>query len=144
MDKIIEAMKIVFATHFQYYVKSHGYHVNLVGPNFYQYHKLLQKVYVDAQENIDKMAEEIRTLDAIVPFNMTRICELSEIEDATDTPNVMVMIKELLEDTEVLCEVIRTARQLCEDNSCYGLMNYLEERLDIHYRYQWMLRSTLE
>lgn len=144
MDQLIEQMKIYFASNFQYYVKSHGYHVNVVGPDFYQYHKLLQKVYEDAQENIDKIAEEIRTLDATVPFSANRIMELSLIEDAEDTPNALVMISELLDDTETVCEQIRVCRQLCEEYHCYGLLNYLEQRLDDHYRFQWMLRSTLK
>jgi starvation-inducible DNA-binding protein len=144
MEKLIEAMKVYFATNFQYYTKSHGYHVNVTGPDFYQYHKLLQKVYEDAQENIDKIAEEIRTLDATVPFSANRIMELSLISDAEDTPNALVMIDELLVDTETVCEQIRVCRKLCEEYTCYGLLNYLEQRLDDHYRFQWMLRSTIQ
>jgi starvation-inducible DNA-binding protein len=144
MDELINAMKIYFATNFQYYVKSHGYHVNVVGSDFYQYHKLLQKVYEDSQENIDKIAEEIRTLQAIVPFSFERISNLSRINDPTDTPKALEMIKELLADTEIVCETIRYAHQLAEEDECFGLVNYLEDRLDHHYRFQWMLRSTLE
>jgi starvation-inducible DNA-binding protein len=144
MDKLIEQMKVYFATNFQYYTKSHGYHVNVVGPDFYQYHKLLQKVYEDAQENIDTIAEEIRTLDATVPFSANRIMELSLIEDAEDTPTALVMIDKLLIDTEIVCEQIRVCRKLCEVNKCFGLLNFLEQRLDDHYRIQWMLRSTLK
>jgi len=144
MEKLIEEMKIYFATNFQYYTKSHGYHVNVTGPDFYQYHKLLQKVYEDAQENIDKIAEEIRTLQATVPFSANRIMELSLVEDAEDTPNALVMISKILDDTEIVCEQIRVCRLLCEEYNCYGLLNYLEQRLDDHYRMQWMLRSTIE
>jgi len=137
-------MKIYFATNFSYYTKSHGYHVNVVGPDFYQYHKLLQKVYEDAQENIDKIAEEIRTLQSVVPFSMDRISKLSKVPDASDTPKALEMIKELLFDTEVVCECIRDAHSLATEQEAYGLVNYLEARLDEHYRFQWMLRSTLE
>ena len=73
MDKLIEAMKVYFATNFQYYTKAHGYHVNVTGPDFFQYHKLFEMVYDDAQDNIDAIAEEIRTLQAVVPFSMKRI-----------------------------------------------------------------------
>lgn len=143
MDELIAAMKVYFATNFQYYTKAHGYHVNIIGPNFYQYHKLLQKVYEDAQENIDAIAEEIRTLQSVVPFNFERITELSKIEDADVLPDAEGMIAELLEDTEVLCDTIRLAHEIANDESAYGLVNYLEQRLDDHYKFQWMLRSTL-
>ncbi len=144
MEQLIEAMKVYFATNFQYYVKSHGYHVNVVGADFYQYHKLFQKVYEDSQENIDTIAEEIRTLQGIVPFSLNRIMDLSEVDDAEDTPTGLEMVSELLADTETVCETIRTAHELAETENCYGLVNYLEGRLDDHYKFQWMLRSTIE
>jgi len=143
MDKLIDAMKIYFATNFQYYTKAHGYHVNVVGPDFFQYHKLFEMVYDDAQDNIDLIAEEIRTLQAIVPFSMKRISTLAKVSDASDTPAGLEMVKELLADTEIVCETIRVAHALAQKENCYGLINYLEGRLDDHYKIQWMLRSTL-
>ena len=144
MDKLIEAMKVYFATNFQYYTKSHGYHVNITGPDFYQYHLLLEKIYDDAQDNIDAIAEHIRTLDSIVPFNLSRIMELSVIEDAEDAPQALVMMNELLEDTMDLVDVIKQAHSLAEENECFGLLNYLEQRLDDHWKFVWMLRATLK
>jgi starvation-inducible DNA-binding protein len=143
MDKLIEAMKVYFSTNFQYYTKAHGYHVNVVGPDFYQYHKLFEKVYDDAQDNIDNIAEEIRTLQAIVPFSTSRISKLSKVSEADGTPTGLVMVKELLADTEIVCETIREAHGIAQTENCYGLINYLEGRLDDHYKIQWMLRSTL-
>ena len=143
MDKLIESMKVYFATNFQYYTKAHGYHVNVTGPDFYQYHKLFQKVYEDSQSNIDSIAEEIRTLQAIVPFSTSRIIELSEVGEADGTPTGLEMVKELLADTEIVCESIRAAHTEAEAEDCLGLINYLEGRLDDHYKFQWMLRSTL-
>lgn len=144
MEKLIELMKVYFATNFQYYVKAHGYHVNVVGADFYQYHKLFEKVYDDAQDNIDNIAEEIRTLQGKVPFSTKRIIELSEVDNAEDTPTGLVMVKKLLDDTEIVCETIRAAHEVAVKENCYGLVNYLEGRLDDHYKLQWMLRSTIE
>ena len=144
MEKLIELMKVYFATNFQYYVKAHGYHVNVVGADFYQYHKLFEKVYDDAQDNIDNIAEEIRTLQGKVPFSTKRIIELSKIDNAEDTPTGLVMVKKLLDDTEIVCETIRAAHEVAVKENCYGLVNYLEGRLDDHYKLQWMLRSTIE
>ena len=144
MEQLIEAMKVYFATNFQYYVKSHGYHVNVVGADFYQYHKLFQKVYEDSQSNIDNIAEELRTLQAIVPFSANRIMDLSEVDDAEGTPSGLEMVKKLLDDTEIVCETISAAHELAQTEKCFGLVNYLEGRLDDHYKFQWMLRSTIE
>ena len=144
MEQLITYMKVVFATNYIYYTKSHGFHVNVTGPDFYEYHKLLQKVYEDAQENIDTIAEEIRSLQSVVPFNLSRIDSLSTIEDIDSVPKGLDMMKILLDDTETLCECIRKARAEAEAQECFGLVNYLEDRLDKHYKFQWMLRSTIE
>ena len=144
MNDLIDSMKIYFATNFVYYTKSHGYHVNVVGPDFYQYHKLLQKIYEDSQENIDSIAEEIRTLQSVVPFSLQRITQLSIIEDASDTPDALTMISEILEDTLQLVDVIKIAHKNATEQECYGLLNYLEQRLDDHWKFIWMLRATLE
>jgi len=144
MDKLITLMKIVFSTNYVYYTNSHGFHVNVTGPDFYEYHKLLQKVYEDAQENIDAIAEEIRTLQGIVPFNLARITSMSRIKDVDTVPKGLEMMQILLDDTETLCEAIRLAREEAVSQEAFGLVNYLEQRLDDHYKFQWMLRSTLE
>ena len=144
MDELINAMKVYFATNFQYYTKAHGYHVNVVGPDFYEYHKLLELIYEDSQENIDNIAEKIRTLDSIVPFSMSRIMELSVIEDAEDSPAALDMVNELLEDTLDLVNLIKDTRKLADEQECFGLVNYLEQRLDDHYKFIWMLRSTIQ
>ena len=81
MEDLIESMKRTFATHFQYYLKAHGFHVNIVGMNFPQYHELLGKIYEHAQENIDHLGEQIRAIEGIAPFSMTRINELGDIKE---------------------------------------------------------------
>lgn len=143
MDELIEKLKIYFATNFQYWVKSHGYHVNIIGPDFYQYHILLEKVYSDAQENIDTIAEKIRTLDSIVPFNTRRIEELSRIEPVENIPGALAMIGELVDDTEILLDTIRDAHEAADECDCWGILNYLEARLDDHSKLLWMLKSTV-
>jgi starvation-inducible DNA-binding protein len=144
MEQLITYMKNVFATNYMYYTKAHGFHVNVTGPDFYEYHKLLQKIYEDSQKNIDAIAEELRSIQSLVPFNLDRIEALSLIKDIDIVPKGIDMMQILLDDTETLCECIRMAREEAIAQECFGLVNYLEERLDIHYKYQWMLRSTLE
>lgn len=144
MEKLIEAMKRYFATHFQYYTKAHGYHVNIVGPEFPQYHKLLGNIYEDAQESIDDIAEHIRAIEGLVPFAIKRIQELGRIKDAQESPADMKMLKELLADTQIVCDHIEECYDMAGEYRAYGLQNFLADRLDKHRKYMWMLRSTLE
>lgn len=144
MEKLIEAMKRYFATHFQYYTKAHGYHVNIVGPEFPQYHKLLGNIYEDAQEAIDPIAEHIRAIEGLVPFALKRIQELGRIKDAQESPQDMKMLRELLADTQIVCDHIEECYDMAGEYKAYGLQNFLADRMDKHRKYMWMLRSTLE
>ena len=144
METLIEAMKRYFATHFQYYTKAHGFHVNVVGSDFTQRHKLFGKIYTDAQETIDSIGEHIRALQGIAPFAIKRIQELGTIKDSSEAPNDMKMVRELLADTQIVVDHLEECHDIATEFKQYGLINFLEGRLDVHAKYMWMLRSTLE
>jgi starvation-inducible DNA-binding protein len=144
MEELIEALKRYFATHFQYYTKAHGFHVNVVGPDFTEFHMLFGEVYEDAQDAIDDIAEHIRACEGIAPFALARIQELGSIEDANEVPKAMKMTEELLADTQIVVDHLEECHDIATEYKKYGLINFLEGRLDIHAKLMWKLRSTLE
>jgi len=144
MEKLIDAMKRYFATSFQYYTKAHGFHVNVVGPEFTQRHSLFGKIYEDAQSSLDDIAEHIRAIEGLAPFALKRIQELGRIKDASESPEDMRMVKELLADTQIVMDHLEECHDIAEELKVYGLINFLEGRMDTHSKYMWMLRSTLE
>ena len=144
MEELIDAMKRYFATHFQYYTKAHGFHVNVVGSDFTEFHQLFGEVYEDAQENIDVIAEQIRAIEGIAPFALKRIQELGRIKDASEAPEAMKMVEELLADSQIVCDHLEECHDIATEYKKYGLINFLEGRLDAHAKLMWKLRSTLE
>lgn len=144
METLIEAMKRYFATHFQYYTKAHGFHVNVVGSDFTQRHELFGKIYEDAQGAIDDIAEHIRAIEGIAPFALKRIQDLGTIKDSSEAPNDMKMVRELLADTQIVIDHLEECHDIATEFRKFGLINFIEGRLDIHAKYMWMLRSTLE
>lgn len=144
MEKLIECMKRYFATHFQYYTKAHGFHVNVVGSDFTQRHELFGKIYEDAQDAIDDIAEHIRAIEGLAPFALKRIQELGRIKDSSEAPKDMKMVEELLADTQIVMDHLEECHDMATEYKKYGLINYLEGRMDVHAKYMWMLRSTLE
>lgn len=144
MEELIDAMKRYFATHFQYYTKAHGFHVNVVGSDFTQRHELFGKIYLDAQEAIDDIAEHIRACEGLAPFALKRIQELGRIKDSSEAPKDMKMVQELLADTQIVMDHLEECHDIATEYKKYGLINYLEGRMDVHSKYMWMLRSTLE
>jgi starvation-inducible DNA-binding protein len=144
MEELIDALKRYFATHFQYYTKAHGFHVNVVGSDFTQRHQLFGKIYEDAQEAIDDIAEHIRACEGIAPFALKRIQELGRIKDSSEAPKDMKMVEELLADTQIVMDHLEECHDIATEFKNYGLINFLEGRMDTHKKYMWMLRSTLE
>ena len=144
MEKLIEAMKRLFATNYQYYVKAHGFHVNVVGPDFVQYHQLFSEVYEFADEASDSIPEHIRVLEAIAPFSLKRIMELGDIKDSQERPTALLMVKELLDNSQTLLNHYEEVHDMAMDDKCYGLVNFIEGQMDDLGKIMWKLRSTLE
>ena len=144
MEELIECMKRLFATNYQYYVKAHGFHVNVVGPDFVQYHQLFSEVYEFADEASDSIPEQIRVLEAIAPFSLKRIMELGSIEDGKERPTALVMVSELLADSQILMDHYEECHDIAVEEKCYGLINFIEGQMDMLGKIMWKLRSTTE
>jgi starvation-inducible DNA-binding protein len=144
MDKLIEAMKRLFATNYQYYVKAHGFHVNVVGPDFVQYHQLFSDVYEFADDATDTIPEHMRVLQAIAPFSLKRIMELGSIKDSAERPTALVMVRELLDDSQIVMDHYEECHDMAVEEKCYGLINFIEGQMDDLGKIMWKLRSTTE
>jgi len=144
MDDLIEQMKVVLGTTFAFYLKAHYFHWNVEGPQFPAYHKFFQKIYEDAFDAVDATAEEIRTMDAYAPGSFIRFGELSVIKDEVNIPPAMSMVAKLLEDNEKLIKELEKAQALALKNKCDGLENFLQGRIDVHFKHNWMLKATLK
>ena len=144
MEKLIEAMKRLFATNYQYYVKAHGFHVNVVGPDFVQYHQLFSEVYELADDATDTIGEHIRVLQAIAPFSLKRIMELGTIKDSAERPTALVMVKELLDDSQKVMDHYEEVHDMAVEYKQYGLINFIEGQMDDLGKIMWKLRSTTE
>ena len=144
MEELIECMKRLFATNYQYYVKSHGFHVNVVGPDFVQYHQLFSEVYEFADDATDSIGEHLRVMEAIAPFSLSRIMELGSIEDGKERPTALVMVSELLSDSQIVMDHYEECHDMAVEEKCYGLINFIEGQMDMLGKIMWKLRSTTE
>lgn len=136
----------VYCDNFVAYYIFHSMHVNITGRNFVGDHKLLDKVYTDSQENIDTIAEVVRTLGYRVPTTLTDIVECASIaEEDTEYLSADEMLQLALDTTGAL---IRCYRELIEECGthvdCAHISNFAQDRVLAHEKFSWMLRSTLE
>ena len=124
---------------------AHGYHWNVEGPDFAQYHQFFGDLYSEVYENtIDQTAEYIRTLDVYTPGSFERFGELSVITGQTKIPRAMLMIQELADDNTALLQILTQTFKSAVDENNEGIANFIAERLDAHNKHGWMLRSFLK
>lgn len=143
MDKLIQAMKIAFASEFNFYLKTHAYHWNVQGADFSQYHELFGNIYEEVYGSIDVFAENIRKLDALVEvdsINQRSLIQLPQ-DNLLDIP---AMVQVLLGDNDKMVKLFAMVYKMAEDGGEYGLANFLAERQDAHRKHGWMLRASLK
>jgi starvation-inducible DNA-binding protein len=141
MDELIEQMKVTLASTFAFYLKTHGFHWNVEGANFPQYHEFLGGLWEETFGAVDPIAEHLRTLNAYAPASFVRYTDLSIIKDETNIPPAMSMMTKLLTDNTAIIEQLTKTQALAESNKKMGLANFLQDRIDAHEKHGWMLRS---
>lgn len=144
MEKLIEQLKVILGTNFALYVKSHGFHWNIEGPNFPQYHKFLNKFYNQVWEQTDDIAEHLRRLDAYAPGSMSRFLELADIEEQLTVPTALEMMTELKSDNDRYIIHLRAGIVAAEMANEPAVANFLQDLLGGHQKNAWMLRSIIK
>lgn len=144
MDELIEQMKVVLADTFSLYLKAHNFHWNVEGPDFQQYHSFLDGLYNEVWGAVDSVAEHIRALDAYAPGSLVRFKELATVKDELNIPTAMAMLTKLSADNQLVIDSLTKAYNLAEVNKKPGLSNFLQDRIDIHEKHGWMLRSFIK
>lgn len=145
MDKLVQAMKLAFASEFNFYLRTHACHWNVVGPDFKQYHDLFAAIYEEVYGAIDPFAENIRKLGAMVDvdsINQRSLVNLpSEQENTADVAN---MVQVLLVDNDKMVKLMAMVFKMAETNGEFGIANFLADRQDAHQKHGWMLRSSIK
>ncbi len=142
--EIAEGLSRVLADSYTLYIKTHYYHWNVTGPMFQTLHNMFEEHYTELATAVDDIAERIRALGHFAPGTYTEFKELSSIQEDTKVPEAKTMIKNLVEGHE---SVVRTARKVMEkagDASDEGTLDILTQRISLHEKTAWMLRSLLD
>jgi starvation-inducible DNA-binding protein len=143
MAELSTSMKIVLANTFAMYFKAHGHHWNVEGKDFSQLHDFFSNLYQELFAAVDQIAEEIRALDVYAPYGFDTMSSIATIKDSSIYGNsVPSMLQDLIEANVSVVEALNTAHKLADAAGNRGLVNLIEERLDVHAKHMWMLRAT--
>lgn len=140
---IAEGLSRLLADSYTLYLKTHNFHWNVTGPHFKSLHELFEEHYTELATAVDDIAERIRALDVFAPGSYSQFAKLTSIQEATDVPAWRDMVQQLVDGHET---VVKTARSLLDvvgdagDEVTQGLLG---ERMTVHEKTAWMLRSLL-
>jgi len=142
MSTLINYLKTVLADAVTLYFAAHGFHWNVEGQDFSQYHALFESIYEDVYSSIDPLAEDIRKLGEYAPFTLSKFTELRTIETKDVKPEPKAMAKELLRLNDGILDSIAKAQKAATTANEQGIMNFLAERDDMHKKWRWMLTAS--
>lgn len=145
MNALISALRTAMANTFVMYFKTHGFHWNVEGIYFSQYHEFLAELYEDLYGAVDPLAENIRKLDEYAPRSLADMYKSTTlVESDIVGTNIKEMLNSLLTDnTEVLSSLNKTFALATAANE-QGLANFIAERIDQHKKHEWQIKSSLK
>lgn len=141
---IAEGLARVLADSYTLYLKTHKYHWNVTGPMFQTLHVMFEAHYTELAVAVDELAERIRALGSMAPGSYREFTALNSVGEDEDQPDATEMIRRLVKGHEV---VVRTARAVfpsAEKAGDQATMDLLTQRMQVHEKTAWMLRSLLE
>lgn len=141
---IAEGLSRVLADTYTLYLKTHNFHWNVKGPMFNTLHLMFEQQYMELATAVDEIAERIRALGEPAPGTYKEFARLSSIKEEEGVPSAEEMIKQLVKGQE---SVVKTARALIDTVDKAGdepTADLLTQRMQVHEKTAWMLRSLLE
>jgi starvation-inducible DNA-binding protein len=142
--EIAAGLSRLLADTYTLYLKTHYFHWNVTGPMFQTLHLMFETQYTELALAVDSIAERIRALGFPAPGSYTEYAKLSSIPETTSVPKAEEMIKLLVEGQEAVCRTARSIFPVAEKASDEPTADLLTQRLQLHEKTAWMLRSLLD
>ena len=124
-------------------VKSHGYHWNVTGPQFFSLHAMFEEQYTDMWTAADVIAERIRALGTYAPGSFADFTKIAQVKEATGVPSASEMVADLARDHELLAASARRILAALDGANDDATEDLITQRLQFHEKTSWMLRSSL-
>ncbi len=134
---------IVLADTYTLYLQTHNFHWNVTGPQFRELHLMFEEQYTELAVAVDDLAERIRTLGFAAPATYAQFAKLSNIEESEGVPSASDMVERLTASNETVVRTCRKALKLAQDGDDESTAALLGDRMRVHEKTAWMLRSML-
>lgn len=141
---IAEGLSRLLADEYTLYLKTHNFHWNVTGPMFNTLHLMFEIHYTEAALAVDLVAERIRALGFPAPGTYRQYVALSSIQEDDGVPPAMEMVRLLVKGHEACAKTARSVFPLADEAHDEPTADLLTQRLQVHEKTAWMLRSLLE
>jgi len=140
---IAEGLSRLLADSYTLYLKTHNYHWNVTGPMFNTLHLMFEQQYTELAMAVDLIAERIRALGYPAPGSYEAYAALTSIQEETGTPDAEEMIRQLVKGQEAVVRTARAVFPTAEAANDEPTADLLTQRMQIHEKNAWMLRSLV-
>lgn len=141
---IAEGLSKLLADSYTLYLMTHNFHWNVTGPMFNTLHLMFMGQYTEQWNALDLIAERIRALGFAAPGTYREFVKLASIQEVEGTPKALDMVRQLVAAQEATARTARAMFPAVEKGNDQPTMDLLTQRLEVHEKTAWMLRSLLE
>ena len=143
-EAIAAGLSRLLADSYTLYLKTHNYHWNVTGPQFNTLHTMFEQQYTELATAVDEIAERIRALGVTAPGSYKAFAELTSIDEAAGGESAEEMIRQLVLGQEAVVRTAREAFPAADAANDEPSADLLTQRMQIHEKNAWMLRSMLD
>jgi starvation-inducible DNA-binding protein len=141
--KVADGLAKLLADSSILYLKTHNFHWNVEGPMFNTLHQMFMVQYTELWNALDLIAERIRALGEYAPGSYKKYAKLTSLTESEDVPNATEMIQQLLDGHEAVARTARSVFPAAEKAGDEASLDLLTQRIQLHEKTAWMLRSLL-
>jgi len=142
-EEIATGLSKLLADSYTLYLKTHNYHWNVEGPQFNTLHQMFETQYTELAAAVDEIAERIRALGIKAPGSYSRFSELTSVDEADGEEDAEEMVRQLALGQEAIVRTAREAFPAADRANDEPTADLLTQRMQIHEKNAWMLRSML-
>ena len=144
MEKLFKLLSDAQSSLFVLFHKTWAFHWNVVGSDFTQLHQLFGGQYETMFEEIDRLSEHMRYLNVKPLSSLSRMLEVTQIQEAASSTTANNMLSELLENNEKFCDMMKEISEEAEEQKSYATANLVQDLMESHGKFIWQLRAHLQ
>lgn len=145
MSDLTDSLKSLLANATIMYHRVHGFHWNVVGADFPEWHEKFEEIYSDVYESLDPIAENLRKLGEVAPFRLSELEALASVSDDAVADYIpQTLIASLVDTNRGVLAILTTCFDEADAANEQGVANFLAERIEMHQKWNWQLTASVE